>query len=357
MKLIPLEQAKPGDVIAKNVYDFNGTMLLSRGVVLQQKYIDKLASMGYLMVYIEDEMLSDVQMEEVVSEDKRRKTVVAVRESFQKIEESKANERFDKETKKAKEAIDSIIDDLIDKKNVLISLIDLKSYDDYLYTHSVNVCILSGMIAMGMKLPMNKVRCIMLGALFHDVGRIKIDKKIWNKAGRLTEEEMNLVKTHPEVGYEICTKYGILTAVEGMAVLQHHEKLDGSGYPDGRTEEEIHLFGKIVALADVYDALTTDRPFRKRLRVHEALEYINSMKGVFFYREAVESLKSFIAPYPIGIIVMLNTGERAFVIKENVKAPLRPVIRVFNDGKSLKIGHICDIDLSIEPNKKIVRVL
>ncbi len=202
---------------------------------------------------------------------------------------------------------------------MLVNMIDLKVFDDYTYSHSVNVAVLSIIIGVTMGLGRKELTKLGLGALLHDIGKVFIDKDIVNKPGKLTDEEFSSMKMHSKLGYDYVRDRFQLPVKSYVAVLDHHERYDGSGYPNSKKGDEISDFGKMIALADVYDALTSERPYRKALPPSEAMEYIMGNSQVHFDPELVKVFSRKVAPYPVGTLVKLSNGMTGLVV-ENYEA-------------------------------------
>jgi len=230
------------------------------------------------------------------------------------------------------QAINSIAEELLENilsnKNILVNLVDIKSMDNYTYQHCVNVAILSLIMGIGLKLPKRALINLCVGALVHDIGKVFVSKEITNKKGPLTSDEYGLMKEHPKKGYDYLSKHYELNSVCKIITLQHHERVDGGGYPDGLNEDKINYLSKIVSIADVYDALTSDRSYRRALCASDALEYIMANVGSMFDYEMVTIFTKLIVPFPFGTIVRLSNGDIGIVQETPVSYPLRPNIKI-----------------------------
>ena len=167
-------------------------------------------------------------------------------------------------------------------------------------------------------------------ALLHDIGKMSVPIEIISKPSKLTFEEFEIVKQHPAKGAEFFLKHNLANRRICAGVLTHHEKFDGTGYPNGLRGEDIPLFGRIISIADVYDALTSVRPYRQPSSPPEAIEYIMGSSGNAFDLVLVEAFLKKVSPYPIGSCVKLTNGQIAIIVQQNERHPLRPVIRLFN---------------------------
>jgi len=237
-----------------------------------------------------------------------------------------------------KKAIGGILNDMLNSKDAVINLLDIKDYDDYTYTHCINVSTISLMI--GRKLNLTKEQLFQLGegALLHDLGKIKIPENVLNKPSKLSENEFEIMKKHPLYTYEILKDKKEVSEISKFIAMQHHEKFDGTGYPFGLKGEKINYFARIVALADVYDALTTARSYKKAMSPYKAMQIIVSGSGKHFDPQLLKEMLKILSIYPPGSYVELNTGEKAIIKKINDKNVLGPVVEVLKMNNNKVIG-------------------
>jgi HD-GYP domain-containing protein (c-di-GMP phosphodiesterase class II) len=232
--------------------------------------------------------------------------------------------------------VEDIIEELIRRKDSLINVIDLKDYDNYTYSHSVNVTVLSVVTGISLGLEYSRLKSLGMGALLHDVGKIFVPVEVLNKPGKLTTEEFAQIKKHPEQGFTKVKEEDILDAPGRAVILQHHEKLDGSGYPGNRRGKDIHELAKIVAVADVYDALTSDRPYRVRWSPAQGLEYIYTIAGSHLEVDIVAKFVRNIAPFPLGSLVQCSNGMIGYVVENEIN-PHRPILQIGDKKVDLKL--------------------
>jgi HD-GYP domain-containing protein (c-di-GMP phosphodiesterase class II) len=192
--------------------------------------------------------------------------------------------------RESKKGISSIVSLILNDNDTLHYLMDITSHDYYTYTHSVDVGILSVALAKSLFKDSRDHDLYALGAGFflHDLGKVNINKDIINKPGKLTDDEMRDMRRHPALGYKLLYETNQLTAESKTIVLQHHERADGGGYPKGLRGNEIHIYGRICAIADVYDALTTNRPYRNKMKPFDALKLMHSEMLHHFQKELFE---------------------------------------------------------------------
>lgn len=338
MRKLPIDKLKPGMKVARTVYSSDGYILLAAGVVLKERYIRQLKFFDVPAIYVEDDLLPDVEVEDVISEKTRVEAIITVKEMLTNVRQQvQSGKRFLLSGPKLKETVEDIIKDLLTRKKLIVNLNDIRSTDSYTFAHSVNVCVLAVLTGIALNFSKSQLLQLGMGALMHDVGKIIVPLEILNKPGRLTAEEYKIIQRHSEFGYEILQSQPGISKMSAKVAFEHHEKYDGSGYPLGLKGEEIHLYSRIVGIVDVYDALTADRVYRKGYLPHEAYEYLAATGGSMFDYDLVKVFLSHVAAYPVGTIVRLNTGEVGVVVETPIGMTTRPVVRVlYRDGHVLK---------------------
>lgn len=322
MRYISIEQAKPGMMLSQAIYDDADCVLLGAYVDLTKDYIDKLIERGYQGVYIEDELSKDIEIQEVISAQLRNKAVKSLKEC---------------NIDQAMGIAEEIVEQILERKVISLDMVDLRSFDEYTYRHSVNVAVISTVVGMGMGLNSMELINLCAAAIFHDLGKLGIAEEILNKSGRLTEEEFEIMKQHPVFSYNLIKDKWNISATTKKAVLSHHENEDGSGYPNGLERDEIHLYAKIIHVADVYDALTTRRPYKKPYSAAEAMEYLMGGCGILFDQKIVKYFMKRVPLYPTGATVTLSNGENAIIVKNHKRSNMRPVVRMEN-GKEMDLN-------------------
>ena len=351
MRRIPIEYAREGDVLGKTLYNSFGGMLLKGGFKLTQFTISKLKRYGYYSLYIKNKY-SEEDIEEIIKPEIMAR-ICALQEDLKKIiMESNNGKKVDsKEVNKSvmgiNEIVNEIVSDTIFNKEILHNLQNISIYDDYTLNHSINMMLLSIVIAYDSGFSMGEIKKLALGCIFHDIGKTFIPIEIINKPGKLTDEEFDLVKTHSEKGYRFLTDYTDLHAVSRNISLNHHEREDGLGYPRGLKGDEIHKFSKIASICDVFDALTSDRPYRRALPLHEAMEYLLASGGNQFSIDLIRTFSESINIYVKDTLVRLSDGREGIIYEANQGFNTRPKIKIYGDeGKEVTPYIINLIDLN-----------
>ena len=235
---------------------------------------------------------------------------------------------------------------LTQNPNALLSLMRLRKKDDYLLEHSLNVAVLMGVLSSSLGITGELHHDLVLGAFVHDIGKIKVPENILHKAGSFEEHEWPVMRKHVEFGIEI------LQGVEGMPQVamdicaQHHERLDGRGYPNALNAEQISHHGRMASVVDVYDAITAERVYSTGVEPTLALKRMLSWGGTHLDKELIYQLIRCISVYPAGAMVQLQSGHIGFVQEVNLKQPSRPIVRlIFDSKRNIKIDER-KIDLS-----------
>jgi HD-GYP domain-containing protein (c-di-GMP phosphodiesterase class II) len=353
MRHVPVEQVQPGQVLARTIYSSDGRPLLNTGVQLTVGMLSTLRRLGVPFIYIQDARFSDVVVEEVVSEQTRREALNNFAMAVQHVQNGN-----DFNTKQISQVTGSIIDEIMKNRKVLVNLSDIRTRDNAMFLHAVNVCILSVVIGANMKLNRNQLTDLALGALFHDIGKIEVPEKLRNEEDKELPSDVLDDEKHTWRGYKRLRKKNEVSIVAAHVCLQHHENIDGSGYPRGLTSDEIHPFAKIVAVANMFDNLITGSDTRKPMLPHEATEWLMSQAGKRFDHEVVIQFLRSVAVYPTGISVKLSSGQTGVVVGQHKGLPARPVVRIFTKEDSEWESHeVKEVDMAEATTVFISRVL
>jgi HD-GYP domain-containing protein (c-di-GMP phosphodiesterase class II) len=288
MEKVRIEDLQVGMIVGKTIFAPNGAILIKEKAVLTQSILSKLKELGLPAAYVITSA-DGTRPDDLVSEATRIDLV----RSLSKLD-SEVRAGKDLNIISSKQSLYTLIDEIISNPKSLLGMTDIRLHGDYIYGHSVNVCTIS--VKIGIHLGYNQLKLAELGvgALFHDIGMTKIPLRILDKTSNLTNDEVKLIQTHPEIGFGMLKDNPAISMVSAHVAYQHHERYDGSGYPRGIAGDAIHEFAKITAVADVYDSMTTEKIYRPAKSVSETVAYIQSKRGIEFDPEIVDILKQII---------------------------------------------------------------
>jgi HD-GYP domain-containing protein (c-di-GMP phosphodiesterase class II) len=224
--------------------------------------------------------------------------------------------------------MDDIIYEMTGFKEKQLEYIDIKNTNSYLYSSAINVALISVLIGWELGLNTDMINELFIGGIFHDIGMAMLPQEIVYKKEPLVLEEKRHILHHPTKGYDYLKDKSFLSSYVRAVTLGHHEHADGTGYPNRKSGDEIHILTQIIGIADIYDAMTSDRPYRQAMPANEALEYIMSVAGKHYSIDIVKAFIKKINPYPAGSLVKLGDGQIAVVRKVPAEMPLRPQISI-----------------------------
>lgn len=333
MRLVSIERVKPGDVLGQSILGIDGCVMLREGVTLTENYINKLIGIGIIYLYIKDSNLEDIKPEDPQFIEHKSEAVKSLSRVFSKLQ---YNDTIC--IKNTLSVITEMIEYLINNKEIDSSyLLELKTFDNYTYIHSLNTCVLALFFGIQMSYSKSMLIDLGMGAMLHDIGKTKVPIEVLNKNGKLTKEEFDIIKKHPEFGYNMVENVKEINERSRAIIIEHHERVDGRGYPYGLTGERIHKFSKIACISDVYDAIVSDRVYRKGFAANEAYEFILGGVGSFFDFDLASVFKNNFSIYPLGACLKLSNGLEGFVVGHNKGFPDRPVVRVLYDEAGTRV--------------------
>lgn len=330
-------------ILARDVIDQYGRILIAAEMPLKQSIIDLLKRHHVTSVFVKTHHPKNYEIDitpDVITMETRLKLISSVKDAF-----SKSN-GLTEHLPELECYVENVVYTLSKRKNLLLYLTDINYANDYLFMHSVNVGLFSIVIGIAMNLPFDELCLLGMGGLLHDLGKTKISSELLDKEGKLTLTEFNELKKHASHGYKILKVDTHLDYRIIFMALQHHERCNGSGYPWGILKDKIHPLSRIVAIADVYDALTTDRVYRSRLTSFSAMQIINEGDRIHFDHDVIMAFNKVVIPYHIGSSVTFNDGESGKVIGLNSVDLIRPLV-------ATKQGII---NLLYEPDIKIMAI-
>lgn len=332
MRYINMDRAQPGMVVGKSIYNEEGSVLVNYRVTLTESLIERMKKKGLMGLYIEDNLSSDIEVEDLISDELGIKAAQALREM---------------DIDEAMNVAGEITDELSTQGEISVNLVSLRTISDYTFKHSVNVAVLSVLTGIGLGLKKSMLKELAAAGLLHDIGKISIPPETMEKAGPLTEEEYALIKQHTELGYEAIKNNISISSKTKMGVFMHHENVNGSGYPMGISGEQIYMFAKIIHIADVYDALTSERCYKKAQSPGDAVEFLMKNSGTMFQPEYVKAFITYIPVYPKGRNVILSDGSIAVVVENRQYHTLYPVVRRLSDGETIDMSEAIEDGLTI----------
>ena len=375
IKKIKVEQLMPGVF----VHDFNcgwlhHPFLADRTKLKTGKDIDKVVKYGIRELYIDTEKGLDVDDAPTQTETREkiqaeiaklsgqpakrgdrslfkdeiaraRQLIGEVKEATKKLmHDTRLGKRMDIE--QVDGLVDRMSDSVLNDKDALVSLLRIKNVDEYTYLHSMAVSALCMSFTQGLGFDAAQVKQIGIGGLLHDIGKMRVPNEILNKPGPLTEKEFEIMKQHVKAGEAVLREYTSLDESCTCVTSHHHERLDGTGYPEGLKGDEISLSGQIAAIVDIYDALSSERCYKKAMFPTSALSKLFEWSRSYLNRDLVEKFIAHLGIYPIGTLVRLENHLVGVVVDHGEKDLLHPVVRAVVDARKAKPITPVDIDLA-----------
>lgn len=335
MKSTILSKLSENDVLALDISTNDGCVVLAKGTALNKDYIAKLEDFGINEVFIEDPSTTEVRKftpgDKVDIIEARKSTLKNYCAIF--CEASKSN-GINKE--KLDESINNIVYSVLSeiKENTIDILYTDNPYFCH-YTHSLNTASLAVFLGVKMNLTEEQLRELATSALLHDLGMYKLPKEILEKTTALTDDDISIVKRHTIHGYETSESIKDISESCRKAILHHHERYDGKGYPFRLSGKQIPLYSRIVAVADIFCSLTTKTRTHPGYSFLDGYEFILAGSGLYFDPDVVEVFQKYFVMYPIKTRVLLNNGQKGFVLSQNPGFPDRPNVRITQDAKGI----------------------
>jgi HD-GYP domain-containing protein (c-di-GMP phosphodiesterase class II) len=373
----------PGLVLAKTIYTDKGEVLLARGATLSPRYIQALTDRGYHGVFVLDGVADDVEPLGLITDQLRATAVASVRSVFALLSHAtkairdeaattgahairdrsvKLGTNVEGELSRMVSLAEAILDEVMDQ-DALAGMASLKAHDNYTFEHSVEVAVYGVMLGKRIGLSRSMLRDLALGCLLHDVGKQYVDIRILNKPGKLTDAEFAQIMQHPVLGFQLVRQMPMPNPRPAAIVLQHHERQDAAGYPNRlfgtnrihRSEAErfdprrIALLAEVAAIADVYSALSSDRPYREALPADRIFEIMREEGGPHLNRDLMRAFVTYVQHFPIGAHVRVTggtyDGALGVVTEVSANAPARPRVRLLYDRTGHGLGEGVEIDM------------
>lgn len=339
MKINFVRNLEPGSIVAKDVLNGEGKILAKEGTELTRANINFLRRNMVLYIYIEDSALEDIDTDPKLDKLKQ-KTLAQMPSIFFNISSGDYVK-----SKESVEIVENLIDYMIENESLNTNVYEIRSFDNYTYIHCLDTAIMAAFMGISMEYKSSKIRDLCISALFHDIGKLKISNEIINKKGKLTNEEFEEIKKHPFYGKQMLKDAPFYTDEIIRGVYEHHERIDGKGYPKGLKKNEISEFAKVISICDVFTAVSANRSYRKRFSPNEAYELILSGSNTKFDEKLVQKFRNVFYIYPLGACVKLSNGAEGYVVRQNKSFADRPVIRILYDADTKLPIHMYEINL------------
>ncbi|MBR2214531.1 MAG: HD-GYP domain-containing protein [Selenomonadaceae bacterium] len=353
---IPVKKLKTGMIVSQSIYNKRGASYLVKGQRITMQYIRQLKKIGIPTVTVtsSDPSINLPPPEDIVQEKTRVTAIEKVFDAFQSVEETG---RLDASA--MEDVADKIIFDVIQRRENLVQLTDIRLHDAYTFAHSVNVAILSAMVGNLCHFSKDDLFLLTLGALLHDLGKVSTPLNILNKTTSLDQDEFATIREHPINGAKrihsmehLLPSPGILAAIAS----QHHEHMDGTGYPYHLQGDQIHRFARIVAIADVYDALTSERPYKKAYTPSLAHNIMTRVSQSQFDPKLMTLFFDNVALYPVGTILKTVYGF-GIVRESHFGHTQTPIVCIFADKERNILEEPVVLDLTSDGPKAVEMVI
>jgi HD-GYP domain-containing protein (c-di-GMP phosphodiesterase class II) len=363
MRRVPLTLIHDHQILASPIYNNDGQVLVRAGIPLTKKLMTKIKQHGILSVYVSNHTEDLETFSDLICPRLRKQAVLLVKKIYTEfvfertLQEIRTDDsEFFKDTPyihALNQIVDDILDTVMNNENAILQMVDIKKKDLYTYEHAVNTAILSLIVGIDMKYSSQDLKILVLSALLMDIGIPFLDPDILKVKRALHDSEKRHIENHILLGVNFLKQHAEVSHSIHETIMQHHERFDGSGYPYSLSGERINQMAQIIALADTYDALTSDRPYRLALEPNEALEQIMSQAGTKFSFQLTDLFTKRVIAYPLGTYVELSNGSIGEVTSFNRNLPLRPVVQILRHNTSWHPQQA--VDLSKQLNLVIVK--
>ena len=333
MRYIPVNQLKEDMILGQELYNAEGRVFLEKHTILTGENISYIAFLGIPGIYVDDEFSKEAQVKEIIVPEVKRTAVSIINDMFSKTEHGDV----DKDDERIKAIVEEIINNILENKDVMMNLLELKTYNDYTFFHSTNVAVLSGVIGAKCNISDIEMEALVTAGFLHDIGKIFIPPEIINAPRQLTEAERIIMNDHPRLGYELLVNHFHFDDIVTRAVYEHHEWVNGNGYPRRISKDRIMFISKILRAADVYDAMTSNRPYHAPFLPSEVMEYIMSRAGMEFDQGVVRVMSKELCIFPVGCEVELSDGSHGIIVGNHKGFVMRPAIKLIPSGEIIDL--------------------
>lgn len=288
MEKVAVEKLTAGMVLARSIFQSDGRILVRKNVEISHSIIARLKELRFPAAFVETAPSNDLN--EPVSDFTRSEVIQSVARLDSAFRSGKGINFLS-----CRAPLQKLIFEVIENRNFHLDNIEIRSLNDSIYSHMVQVCIIAVRIALNLGYDQAKLFELALGVLFHDIGMTRIASDVLNRIGGLTSDEIVQIRIHPKTGYDLIKQSRDLPEASAEVAFQHHERYNGSGYPQKLAGFHIHEYARIAAVADVFDAMTTEKPYRPAKPISDTLEYIQSQKGAEFDPLVADALVAAVA--------------------------------------------------------------
>jgi len=345
--------------LGRRIYSDEGVVLLAEGVELTAAMLRRLGEKGIHYLYIEDPRTEGIEPPELLQEETQRSVLATIRTAFRDLVDAQGKRyagTYPYVGRSMRQMMHLVLEDLQRNRDAMIMLSNLLSVDHYLYMHSLNVCVYTTLLGMAYGYDSEELTTLGMGALLHDVGKTQISTDVLFKPGKLSEAEYEEMRRHTERGYYLLKDEPNIPLVAAHCAYQHHERLDGSGYPRGLRGDQIHPYAKWIGIVDSYDAMTSHRIYKQAMLPHEAVDALYAGSGTLYETSMLKLFRDKVAIYPIGITVKLSSGQTGVVVDINSASAHRPVVRVLTDEAGNELKQPYDLDLSKQLSVMVTKI-
>jgi hypothetical protein len=367
MRIIPTIMCQPGMRLGKAIITEEDKVLVGYRVELTSSMLKKLSKLGIDYLYIEDQRTEDIYIDDPIHADTRnmlRNSLGKVFDRFRPTNSYIASTLHHPTplSKLFLEGMSRLIDDLQHRKNEPVMLTTLNmvpptNLEQHFCQNALNVCVYATKLAMNQGIyDGDDLMAIGLGALLHDVGNVHIPAQLLQNQARITSTEYLEIQKHAQFGFQMLKDESGIPLLSAQCALQHHERMDGSGYPFGLRGEQIHPYSRLIGLLDSYDAMIHPRSYRTAHAPHHALEVLYANAGKLYDIDMVKLFRNNVAIYPLGLSVSLNTGDKGIVSRLNPHSMQRPIIRILRNASGQELKEPYEVDLSRTLNVMIEEI-
>lgn len=357
MKPVYVDDLKGNEILAEPVLSSTEAVLVHSGTMLKKEYIDRLKELDISAVYVMEETddgYDEVLQESLRADENQNENHVVVfepKDTTKKTQEivkhvlERHIYKHNNDLKIIGEAADSIIESVIAQPEVITNVTEIRNVSTDMYTHCINVCTLSTIMALRLKMSRSQVRNVAMGAILHDIGLKYIQAPYIDiDFNEMDEKDILEYKKHPIYGYSSIQDEDWISDVSKQIVLLHHEKIDGSGFPFHQKQGKLHMEVRLVSICDDFDGLISGIG-NKKMKMHEAIEYIKVNAGRLYDSTIASKFLELVAVFPVGIEVITNEGEIGVVVRQNRGSTDRPVIKMLKRADGSEYTEYCEKDL------------